>query len=301
VLNDARGPLEPVAHAAQGFDFTQAAGPQVDQFMAVVAEARSALAEDSGGATPEDVVIEIEKLLKVTVLVARVSHQGAMKIADKEIEEQNTAINRAQQRPAQYLDLNQMRWVEQPSKATISLAVFLVMVDSGIAAPEERPRPFADEENQPEIMKQFAAQWVVHVYTEWEEHFSEALGTALGYDKADIKSRYFADLGRMRQDYVHNRGICRNSARNKVLKWYSKGQQMIPTHANYHQLLTAFPAEELTVKPAPAVGQRQPVKANADPALIRRFEETADHFSVSKDAALDQALSEWIAAHQPSE
>lgn len=134
------------------------------------------------------------------------------------------------------------------------------------------------------------------LYTEWEEYYRGALAKALGCEKEDIRSDYFADLGRMRQDYVHKaRGICKNSARNKVLKWFSKGDNMIPTHANYCQLLADFPAEELlAAKPSPTPPQRQQVPAKADPRLIRQFEEIADAVGISKDDALDQALTAWI-------
>jgi hypothetical protein len=42
-------------------------------------------------------------------------------------------------------------------------------------------------------------QWVVNVYTDGEEHYRGALGAAIGCDNAEIRSKYFADLGRMRQ------------------------------------------------------------------------------------------------------
>jgi hypothetical protein len=291
--------LETVADAADGFDFTRPAAPQVDRFMQLVAEARDKLTDDDiAESTPQEVVTDVENLLKVSVLVARVSHRGAMEIADKEQQERSKAINKATDRAPKFLDLNTMLWVEQPSKTTVSLAVFLAMVDPGIATLEEMLRG-PDEKDRPPTMKQFAAQWVVNVHTEWEEHYREALATALGCNKENVRSDYFADLGRMRQDYVHKRGICRNSARNKVLKWFKKGDIMTPTHANYLQLLTDFPAEELlTPKPAPAA-QRQPVKANADPELVRRFADIADGVGVTKDAALDEALTAWTERHFP--
>lgn len=97
---------------------------------------------------------------------------------------------------------------------------------------------------------------------------------------------------------MHNRGICRNSAKNKVLKWYRKGDTMIPRHANYLQLMEDFPAEELrTVKPSPVTVQRPPVKANADPELTREFLVRAENLGITKDAALDQALADWIAGN----
>jgi hypothetical protein len=291
--------LEPVARAiATPLDFTQAAVAQVDPMMDAVVEARSGLHQLGGPATAAEVVADIEHLLKVTVLVARVSHQGSTKIIDDELQARFEAINKNEARGAKYLDLHTFQAVEQPSKTTISLQVVLSMIDPGIATLEERMQPFP-EETYPPIMKQFAAQWVVNVYTDWEEHFRGELATALGCDKTAVRSDYFADLGRMRQDYVHNRGIARNSARNKVLKWFNRGDTMIPLHANYKQLLTDFPAQELLApRPVPAA-QRQPVKANADPHLVHQFADIADWLSVSKDAALDQALAEWIEAHRP--
>jgi hypothetical protein len=289
--------LESVAHAADDWDFDQAASPQVDNFMDVVAEARRKLADgDTGEPTAQEVLADLENLLKVSVLVARVGHRGALEIADWERQGRNKAVNKATDRPATYLDLNSMQWVDRPTKTTLSMAVFLSMVEPGMGTITEALRP-PDENDQPEIMKRFAAQWVVHVYTEWEEHYRVALAKALGCDKEDIRSDFFADLGRMRQDYVHKaRGICKNSARNKVLKWFNKGDNMIPTHANYQQLLTTFPAEDLLqVKAAAGTSpRRQPVRANADPKLVRRFEEVADSVGISKDTALDEALDAWI-------
>lgn len=289
--------LKSVAQAADNWDFDQAASPQVDKFMEVVAVARRKLADDATGEpTAEEVLADLENLLKVSVLVARVGHRGALEIADWERQGRNRAANKATNRPATYLDLNSMQWVDRPTKTTLSMAVFLSMVEPGMGTIAEAFRP-PDDNDQPEIMKRFAAQWVVHVYTEWEEYYRVALAKALGCDKEDIRSDFFADLGRMRQDYVHKaRGICKNSARNKVLKWFSKGDNMIPTQANYQQLLTAFPAEDLLQVKAPAgTGpQRQPVRANADPKLVRRFEEIADSVGISKDTALDEALDAWI-------
>lgn len=272
--------------------------PQVDAMMAAVLNAQSGLHAISGAATAAEVVADIEHLLKVTVLVARVSHQGSTKIIDDELQARFDAINRNKTRGAKFFDLHSFQAVDQPSKTTISLQVVLSMIDPGIATLQERMNPFP-EETYPPIMKQFAAQWVVN-FSEWDEHFRGQLAKALGCETSDVRSDYFADLGKMRHDYVHNRGICRNSARHKVLKWYRKGDSMIPKHANYLQLMTAFPAEELsTLKPSPVAAQRQPVKANADLELAHDFLVRAENLGITKDAALDEALSEWLAAHTP--
>lgn len=289
--------LEPIAHAiATPLDYGRAALPQVDPMMAAIAEARSELQQISGPANAAEVVDDIEHLLKVTVLVARVSHQGSTKIVDDELQARFDAINKNEPRGAKYFDLHTFQAVEQPSKTTISLQVLLSMIDPGIATLAERMNPFPDE-TYPPIMKQFAAQWVVNFYTEWDEHFRHQLALAHECKSTEVRSDYFADLGKMRHDYVHNRGICRNSARNKVLKWYHKGDIMIPKHANYRQLMEAFPSEELRrLKPSPVTVQRQPVKANADPDLTRQFLVKAENLGITKDAALDQALANWLTA-----
>jgi len=289
--------LEPVAAAADDWDFAQPAEPQVDKLMSVVAETRSKLAQDEvREPSAEELVAELETLLKVSVLVARVGHRGAMDIADTERRGRMQSVNKATDRPATYLDLSSMGWVDRPSNTTLALSVFLAMVEPRMVTFGQVIRQPTEE--QSEIMKRFAAQWVVHVYTEWEEHYRPALAQVLGCDVDAIRSDYFADLGRMRQDYVHKmRGIARNSAKNKVLKWYAKGDNMIPTHANYLQLLADFPAEEL-LQPKPVLpAQRKAIPANASPDLIRQFEETADRLGLNKDQALDQMLLAWIGGH----
>lgn len=292
--------LKPVAETvSKPLDVTQAAVPQIDPKMALIGEARRQLGELGGPTDVDEVIGEIERLLKVTVLVARVSHQGASNIVDTELQARFEAVNKNGARAPKYLDLHTMLPVDSPSKTAISMAVILSMVDPGVATWEERLRVTPNEENQPPIMKQFAAQWVVSLNTEWSEHYRAALAAALGCDADDINSEYFADINRMRQDYVHNRGICRNSARNKVLKWYRKGDKMIPKHADYLQLLEAFPADELR-SPTRSVAppQRQQPSAKVPPDLIRKFETMADQLQLSKDAALEQALTAWVAANQ---
>jgi hypothetical protein len=123
--------LEPVAEAVDDWDFDQPADPQVEKFMGVVGEARRGLAEDDiAEATAEELVADLENLLKVSVLVARLGHRGALEIADTERKGRYTSANKATDRPATYLDLNTMFWVDRPSKTTLALSVFLMMVET---------------------------------------------------------------------------------------------------------------------------------------------------------------------------
>ena len=66
--------------------------------------------------------------------------------------------------------------------------------------------------------------------------------------------------------------------------------------------MTDFPTEDLlTPKPIPPE-RRKPISANANPDLVRRFEEAADRLGLNadrlglnKDQALEQMLTQWLA------
>ncbi|WP_326545187.1 hypothetical protein QGN32_15165 [Mycolicibacterium sp. ND9-15] len=291
--------LQPVADAIRSFDRKSDLIPQIDHFLEVVAEAKGQLnIEAMTPHTADEIISDMERALKITLLVAGTSHVGPMSLIDQEIGERARAISRGEDRAAKYFDFATSKLTDAPSAKTISLADFAAIVDLGPATSwDEVLQP--DPADQPPLMKQFAAQAVVEFFTEWEEYYRPALAAALGCSEDDIRIDYFGDLRNMRHDYVHNRGICRNSARNKVLKWFTKGEVMIPTPANYLELLTAFPAEQLRIKPPPFVKERKRVEANATAGLVDEFEKIADTNGLSKDAALDQALTEWLAAHPP--
>ena len=297
-----REALQPVYDAAFGFTPCESLEPQIDRFLAAVAAAREALSQGGGDATPtaEQIIADTELWLKVNLLVAGTSHLGPMKVIDDEIARQAEAVRTGFRLPPRHFDFATNTVVHVPTKTSISLAVFAASVDTAIATTwAEALQP--DPSDQPSIMKQFATQLIVTFHTEWDEYYRPALAKALGCDRNEIQSEYFADISRMRNDYVHKtRGIARNSAKNKLLKWYSRGDNMIPTAANYVQLLTDFPAAELlTPTPiTPEQRQRKPINANADPKLARQFEETADRLGMKKDTTLDQMITEFLAAHK---
>lgn len=294
--------LQPIADSVASFDFANDLIAQLDRYLDVVAEAKEALhALAAGPRTAEEIISDLQQTLKITLLVAGTSHMGPMKLIDGHIAERVRAINRGETPAPAYFDFATSTITKSPSNSTVSLAEFAVVVDGRVPPSTWNEALGPDAADQPLLMKQFASQAIVDFFTEWEEYYRPALAAALGCSEDDLRIDYFGDLRNMRQDYVHNRGRCRNSVRNKVLKWFTKGQVMIPSIANYLEMLTAFPAEQLRVKPALYVPDRKPVKANATASLVVEFERVADADGLSKDAAIDQALTEWLAAHRPPE
>jgi hypothetical protein len=137
-------------------------------------------------------------------------------------------------------------------------------------------------------MKQFAAQLIVTFYTEWEEYYRPALAAALDCDAEAIRLDYFGDVRNMRQDYVHSRGVCKNSARSKVLKWFAKDQTMIPTPETTSNCRPRFIRG--TQGEAATVHQRSKARGGQRKSDdCRAVREIAAASSLRKDAALDQA------------
>lgn len=293
--------LQPVHDAAHAFTPYEPLEPQIDLLLEAVAAARGKLNDGSGSApTADQIIADMEMWLKVNLLVAGTSHLGPIKVIDDEIAKQAEALRTGIRLPPRHFDFATNTLVNVPTQTSIPLAVFAASVDNTIASTwAEAMQP--DPNDQPSIMKQFAAQLIVTFYTEWEEHYRPALANALGCEPEAIRLNYFGDIRNMRQDYVHTRGFCKNSAKNKLLKWFIKGQAMIPTPANYLELLTAFPSEELKVKPPDFTRDRLRVEANARATLVAEFDRVVAASGISKDVALDQALEAWIAAQSDAE
>jgi hypothetical protein len=224
--------LQPVHDAAYTFTPYEALEPQIDRYLAVVSAAREALG-DGGDSEPtaEQIIADMEMWLKVNLLVAGTSHLGPLKVIEDEIAKQAEAVRTGFRLPPRHFDFATNEVVNAPTKTSLPLAVFAASVDNAIASSwAEALQP--DPADQPGIMKQFAAQLIVTFYTEWEEYYRPALAKALGCEPETLRLDYFGDIRNMRQDYVHMRGFCRNSVKNKILKWFTKRQAMIPTPEN---------------------------------------------------------------------
>ena len=111
--------------------------------------------------------------------------------------------------------------------------------------------------------------------TLWDELYRPQLATLHGCEKNDVASELFADQKTICQDYVHYQGKATSKrAKNKRLKWFARGEQMIPTSANYEQLFhelvdeLAFPAGAPTPIEKP---NRGPVKARVPIDFVSQF------------------------------
>jgi hypothetical protein len=74
---------------------------------------------------------------------------------------------------------------------------------------------------------------LVSIYQYWEDHFREALATALGKSKYELLVPLMGDLRLYRMSIIHHRGIAlREVERCEVLQWFRPGEriELTPDH-----------------------------------------------------------------------
>ncbi|MGU3586923.1 hypothetical protein ACLBYD_27705 [Rhodococcus sp. C26F] len=292
--------IKPIHQAAQSLNPADDRIQQVSVYYDAVTAAKEKindLDKEGTSMTVDEILIDMELELKLSVLVARIGHQGIMSLVDERRALAGRSVTTGHELPIHF-DLQAMKPVPDKSTTTISFAAVLAKANPGSLTPDEFVRGDLNADKAP-VLKRFAGQWIVSFYTEWEDLFRKQLASAHGCTVDDIRSQFFQELGRMRNDFGHGRGICQKSASNKILKWFARGDQMIPNHENYQQLFDEFAKalDELRDAPVAAAKKtdRQPVRGKVPPTLNTEFDRTVAGLSgISVDEALEDALRSWI-------
>lgn len=243
------------------------------------------------------VLRDLERDFKLAVLVARLGHNGIMQVIDRRIQEVGRAATRQESAPMPYLDLPTLQATDIASHRTMSYSDIRAMADPGVMTLEEYPHgdPHAERAS---ILKYFAAQWVTHITTLWDEHYRPSLAALHGCEKNAIASELFADLNKMCQDYVHNRSAATTKQeKNTRLRWFVPSDIMTPSSGHYEQLFKELESElhRLAQPPVPkGKPNRTFVKGQVSVDLKHLFEQTAAAAGMGPDTALDEAITRWI-------
>jgi hypothetical protein len=123
----------------------------------------------------------------------------------------------------------------------------------------------------------------------WE---SESIGTCC------LINDFFGDIRRIRNDFVHGKGIADEAAKVKLLKWgFVKGKPLDIITEQMVSLVDLFPREALLTKPTPRPSQsqnRKNVPGSMDAALVDRFLAKVDALKLDKNDAIDEAFTLWL-------
>lgn len=291
--------LQPVADAVAEFSPHEELLPQWDRLLAVVEMARLTLDAEPSKPTVDEVIAEVLSALRTNLLISSIGRVGATQLLTTELTRHYGSLLKPNPLPLRYFDLAASDFVDRECTTTLSLA--------GIKYFANRDNPQTDASLEslprtlPAVAKQFAAQSIIGFFTDWDEHYRGALADAHGCSPKDFQINYFGDLKNIRHDFVHNRGTCKKSAGNRILKWFCRGEFMIPTSQHFAELVTEFPAAELCQKPTPRVASTTTMSIPASIPIVREFEKLANQTGEPPRAALEAALSEWIERNRPSD
>ena len=101
----------------------------------------------------------------------------------------------------------------------------------------------------------------------------------------------------IRNDFVHNKGICKDSAQLKRLEYGLTRRRPIEiTPDQMLSLIDLFPRDELRTAPTPSPpGDTVRVPGKVNPHVLEDVQTRAQKLGLNDSQLLETALSEWLA------
>ncbi len=299
-----RAVIEPVVEAVRAIDTTDLSLDQITGVLDKATAARQRLADGvDDPETAEEVVSEMINDLKAMVVTARLGHHGVMELLGDQWEKRITDIRNGRVGATpQHFDVMMFQSTDEASATTIPFSDLLAAVHPGVAGAQEYMEQFELEtQTQTPTQSQMAGRWVVTFFTEWELNYRRRLAQIHGCPDRAVRSTLMRDLGFMRNDYAHNRGIAsRKQKKCKRLKWFEPGQRMQPLQRHYQELFEEFEKEReaLAAAPAPYKTNNVPLSGNVPQELVDSFNGVAAELGVGNDEALSAAVAAWCEANE---
>lgn len=297
-----RAVIEPVVEAVRAIDPTDLSLNQITGVLDRAKVAGQRLADGiDDSETAEEVVSEMISDLKAMVVTARLGHHGVMDLLGKQWDERVTDIRKGRVGATpQHFDVMMFQSTDEESATTIPFSALLAAVHPGVAGIQEYMEQFAVETQTP-TQSQLAGRWVVTFFTEWELNYRRRLAQIHGCPDRAVRSTLMRDLGFMRNDYAHNRGIAGSKQKKcRRLKWFEPGQRMQPLQRHYQELFEEFEKEReaLATAPAPYKTNNVELKGNVPQDLVDGFNAVAAELGVGNDEALAAAVAAWCESNE---
>lgn len=295
--------IEPVVTAAQKLDTSNLRIRPISRMIGLARKASDEMSRGLGdGETADEIVNEMALELKVLVLAARTGHVGIMQAIDTRWGERLKGASMGQPVDAlpPYVDVQRIEGREHPTDSTVAFPELLAAAHPGNATFQEFMQQHVVE-TETVMQRRFAGMWVVTFFTEWEMNYRKRLAVVHDCPERTIKSTLMRDLGYMRNDYAHNRGIgTKKQARCKRLPWFKPGQEMQPMQRHYEQLFAEFEKERavFVAAPEPIATNRIEFKGHLPQDLVDRFNAAVAKEERGPDEVLENALNDWLTANE---
>ncbi len=294
--------IAPLVEAVQALDPSDLSLSQITEVLDMANEVRERLAQGlEDPKTAAEVVSEMIADLKALVVTARLGHHGVMDLLNEQWGQRTDDVRKGRvSETPKYFDVMTFQGTDDESATTIPFSDLLASVHPGVATVQEFMEQY-EVETETETQSQLAGRWVVTFFTEWELNYRRRLAAIHGCPERAVRSTLMRDLGFMRNDYAHNRGIASSKQKRcKRLKWFEPGGRMQPLQRHYQELFEEFEKERdiLAAAPAPYVSNSVELKGNVPQELADSFNSVAAEAGVGNDEALAAAVAAWCEANE---
>jgi hypothetical protein len=252
----------------------------------------------------DEIVADLERALLVSILSPLTAHNPVLPLVDKWINDHQRFLQgHLPSDVGHYFSVGTLTYVGKPGPGRVHMQHLVSACDGGMTlfAPGAKQESL---ENHPEIQAVVYAQWFAYIFAVWEEQFRGRLAkywdsvTNEKIRRSDILNDYFGDIRLIRNDFVHNKGICDESATTVVLRWgFTEGKPIEITAQQMISLIDLFPGEELcaTPTPQPSTGLKS-VSGRIDTQLQEDVKSRARELGLSDNEVNAWAFSGWLEA-----
>lgn len=255
-------------------------------------------------ASIDDIADELEQALLISLIVTMTSHNAIVAMVSEWEEPHQRFLQGHGADPGHYLDVQTLKTTAMSGHGRVHMQRLSSAFDAGTSIwMAGAARETID--NYPESQSFAYAQWFTYAFALWEEQFRGRI--AAYFDnlsdekirRSDVLVPYFGDLRLIRNDFVHNKGICKEATNTQVLRWtFVPGKPLEITPMQMMSLVESFPHDELRTAPIPQPpGDAAKIGGKIDPQLHEDVTSRANELGINDNQLLAAALTDWLASN----
>lgn len=249
----------------------------------------------------EDIIDELERALLLSLLVTVTSHTFVVQWSDRWLREHERYLDgKVTADQPHFIQLPGLTPCHAPGRGIVHVQQLLSALTGDISifiAGASRSKV----DHYPELQSIVYSQWFAYAHAIWDEQFRERVAaffstTDAPLEKNDVINDYFGDIRRIRNDFVHRKGIANEAVKVQLLKWgFIQGEPLEITTEQMLSLVDLFPREALGVKPtARTTSNRTNVPGSVDTVIMDSFLARTSELKIDKNGALDEAIADWV-------
>lgn len=258
--------------------------------------------ETEGESSVDEIIADLERALLVSLAVTLTAHGTILPKESEWTTQHQRFLNGHRSDIGHYLDVAMLRFVDEPGPGRIHMQHLVSACDAGMSTFAAGASGIASVNHHPEILAVSYAQWFAYIFAIWEEQFRGRLARFWDAQldskirRSDILVDYFGDIRLIRNDFVHNKGICDESANVVALQWpFAEGQPIEIEPRHMISLITFFPYQDLRTPPTPqpSAGLKS-TPGRVDAHLLEDVQQRARATGLSDNELASAAYSQWL-------